>query len=95
MDQHFEREMCITHKEFFRLLPIALKDIQYQMNDNKITISAYDGDIEITLGQQGERRIAALILPKAKVSYDFKGISESNIQLFLDNFSRAYQRGGG
>jgi len=38
MSIRYEREMSISHKDFYRLLPIALRNIDYEIIDNEQAI---------------------------------------------------------
>ena len=54
-----------------------------------------DGNVEIVLGPQQERRIALLRLPFAEVSFTFRGVPEARQQAFKKHFDLYFQRGGG
>ena len=90
-----EREMSISLKDFFRLLPIALKDIEYQISNNDIYVSYAGGKIEIKPGSEYSRQIASLTLPVLDVVFTFNEVSADDISNFMVGFSRVYQRGGG
>jgi hypothetical protein len=96
MSQQFQREMSISHQDFYRLLPIALKSIDYEIDDNGIITANYDGGtIEITPGHEHKRKIASLELPVLFISFGFTNVPSESISFFFTNFSRVYQRGGG
>jgi hypothetical protein len=96
MIQRYEREMSISHQDFYRLLPIALKNIEYEIvNNNQINAVYAGGKIEILPGKEHKRKIASLELPVLYIVFTFKDISAKDIQQFFDEFSRVYQRGGG
>ncbi len=96
MIERHEREMSISHQDFFRLLPIALKNIDYEMTDNKqIHMQYAGGKIEIIPGVEHKRKIASLELPVLYIVFTFADISSGDISQFFADFSRTYQRGGG
>ena len=95
MQKNYRREMSITHKDFFRLLPIALKGLDYQINANEVNVSAFNGTFLIELGDERQRKIASLTLPVLDVSFDFRGIAAEDVDSFLSKFWHVYQRGGG
>ncbi len=95
MIQRHEQEMSISHQEFYRLLPFALKDIDYEISNGQINLSYADGNIQIKPGVEHERKIASLVLPVLHVIFIFTDISSEDNAQFLASFSRAYQRGGG
>ncbi len=95
MEYREEREMTISLKEFYRLLPHALRNTEYYVTDNIIFIKKEKGKIEIYPGEEGSRSIASLNLPNLKVLFVFNDITDDEITRFFTNFNRAYQRGGG
>lgn len=95
MGVHHKREMTISHKEFYRLLPYALKNTDFEILNNQITVSYSDGRITIKPGIEYERKIASLVLPVLHVEFIFLNLSEDAIKQFYNFFDRAYQRGGG
>jgi hypothetical protein len=92
---HHHQEMSISHNDFYRLLPIALKNLRYEVVDGLINISYVNGNIEINPGREHNRKIASLILPVLHVNFTFTNIISDDIEQFLANFNRTYQRGGG
>ena len=96
MTERYEREMSISHKDFYRLLPIALKNLDYEISDHdQINILYENGKIEIIPGIEHKRKIASLELPVLYIVFTFIDLSPEKISLFFSNFSRTYQRGGG
>jgi hypothetical protein len=95
MIETFEREMTITHSDFFRILPKALKSYPYDQNDNVITVTLDKAEISIILSEQRQRQIASLSLPVTDVTFQLKNVAESTKSDFFEQFDRAYHRGGG
>ena len=95
MTEIFEREMTITHRDFFRILPKALKDYLYQQHENVISIPLDGGEIVIILAEEQLRQIASLTLPKTNVTFQIKNVVKKSKKAFFEQFDRAYQRGGG
>lgn len=95
MTEIFEREMTITHRDFFRILPKALKDYLYQQHENVINVTLEEGEIAITLSEEGVRQIASLSLPITNVTFQIKNVAENTKNEFFKQFDRAYHRGGG
>jgi len=91
----YEREMTITHKEFLRLLPKALRDRAYSQNGNEITISFENQSILINLSAQSIRKIASLELPVTTIRIELVGFEEDESVNFMSRFDLAYQKGGG
>jgi len=91
------KQMGITHAEFIRLLPRALKTHHFMVHDNT-TIRVEGGHgkhIDIELGPEAMRQIALMRIATTDVTLSFTGYSETERQVFLEQFDRAYHRGGG
>ncbi len=91
----YEKEMGITHAEFFRLLPIALGSNQYEAYDNGASLNADGRSIHLDLGPESVRQIALLSIPRTPVIMTLDGFTDQEAEDFMVNFDRAYQRGGG
>lgn len=91
-----EKEMAYTHADFFRLLPKALATDAYTVTGSHVVMEGSGGRrLEITLGPEGERRIALLRMPATKVTLTFTGYPATEAEAALAAFDRSYQRGGG
>lgn len=95
MEQILKREMTISHRDFFRILPKALVAYRYQQVDNTVTVYLDEGEICITLSEERVCKIASLVLPVVDVSFEMKNVVENTHSNFLKQFDRAYHRGGG
>ena len=95
MTEVFKREMTITHRDFFRILPKALKSYPYQQHENVVSIPLDGGEIVIILAVEQLRQIASLTLPLTNVNFLIKNVAEKSKEAFFRQFDRAYQCGGG
>ena len=95
MTEIFEREMTITHRDFFRILPKALKSYLYQQHENVISVTLDEGEIVIILAEERLRQIASLTLPKTNVTFQIKNVAKKSKTDFFKQFDQAYLRGGG
>jgi hypothetical protein len=96
MTQRYEKEMSISRQDFFRLIPITFKNIEYEIIDHHQINAFYaGGKIEIIPGREQKRKIASLELPMLFVTFIFTSVSSEDITSFFNNFNRVYQRGGG
>jgi len=95
MEHTFEREMTISHSDFFRILPKALKSYPYEQKENAITVILDKGEITIILSEERNRQIASLLLPVTDVTFQLKNVAESAKSKFFEQFDRTYHRGGG
>jgi len=95
IQQRYEQEMSISHQEFYRLLPLALKNADFVIDNNQINVSYGGGSILIKPGNEDKRKIASLVLPVLHVAFVFTAIPAADVTQFLTDFSRVYHRGGG
>ena len=89
------REMSITHREFFRLLPRAVGDAAVSREDSRVEIKTSAGVVSITLAPETIRKLAILEFPVTRITIVFNGFSASDQAAFLSRFDLAYQKGGG
>lgn len=94
-DIQYSAEMGVTHGDFFRILPSAMGEHEYQIDGSTVRASIGAGSVEIHIGAQQERRIALMCIPFAKVSFHFRGVSKQEQQRFKAYFDLRFQRGGG
>lgn len=89
------KEMTISHRDFFRILPGALATDDFLVDGDRVTAGEGSRRLEIVLSPQSERRIALLTLPVTHVSLEFVGYDAEQAAAALTRFDRAFQRGGG
>ena len=90
-----EKEMGITHHEFFRLINVALGTDDYDRTSSGVKWSRDDRAGEIKLGPEGKRQIALLAVPRTPVRIELDGYDDDAAAEMLHLFDRAFQRGGG
>ena len=90
-----EKEMAVTHTDFYRLLPNVLRGEDITVEGTRVRIEGTAGTWTIDLGLEGERRIALLVVPRTSVTLTFEDYSTENREDALKRFDRAFQRGGG
>ena len=69
MTEIFEREITITHRDFFRILPKVLKSYLYQQHENVISVILDEGEVVIILAEERLREIVSLSLPITNVTF--------------------------
>ena len=89
------REMSITHKDFFRLLPRAVNGAPVTRDGNQAHIATGAGRVKITLAPESVRKLGLMEFPVTPVSIEFDGFNPAEQTAFLSRFDLAYQRGGG
>ena len=87
--------MSISHKEFLRLLPRAVKGAAITRQDNRVTITTEAGQVTITLAPETIRKLSLLEFPVTILTMEFHDFSPAGQTAFLKRFDLAYQRGGG
>lgn len=90
-----EKEMGITHREFFRVISRALAGRPHTIGENNVRVAEGDRILDITISEEGERRIALMTVPVTRVRLAFSGYSESKTAETVVWFDRWFQRGGG
>ncbi len=89
------KEMGITHSEFFRTLPAALEGYRYTVLDNLVRIALNGGEVQLELAAQTVRRLGSFRLPVTPVEVRFTDVPEPLAADFLDQFDLHFRRGGG
>lgn len=90
-----DKEMALTHADFFRTLPKALGTGDYKKIGAKVTRIDGDKRLEITLGPERSRQIARLSVPATDVRLEFSGYTEAEAEAALKLFDKMFQKGGG
>ena len=89
------RDMGLSHREFFRSLQTLAREWQCQIRIDGVLIDYDGGEIDIVLGKEGRRRIAAMSLPRTEVRFCFSRLTLVQRKKFFYRFDLAYRRGGG
>ncbi len=89
------REMSITHRDFFRLLPRAVNGAPVTRRGNQADIATGAGRVKITLAPESVRKLGLMEFPVTPVSIEFDGFNPADQEAFLTRFDLAYQKGGG
>lgn len=90
-----EKEMGLTHGEFFRVIRRALAGRPHVIEGNRVHIAEDGRSLTITLADEQERRIALVTLPVTRVRLAFSGYGKAEAAEALAAFDRWFQRGGG
>ena len=89
------RDMGLSYREFFRSLQPLAREWQCQIRDDGVLIDYDGGEIDIVLGKEGRRKIAAISLPRTEVRFCFSRLNALQRKKFFYRFDLAYRRGGG
>ena len=91
----FNREMGITHDEFFRILPSVMGPQSVDRQENEVRIAEEDWNLHIRLSEERERKIGSLRLPVTDIELRFSGFTEVDAKTFMDRFDLHFRKGGG
>jgi hypothetical protein len=90
------KELGVSHREFFRLLPRALADAPYALEAGRVVTGQGPRRLEILLAPEAERRLSASVrFPVTRIELVFRGYAAAERAAFLLRFERAFQKGGG
>ncbi len=91
-----QKEMGITHKDFYGELPNLLNDIPYHRIEDTIKFQLNHKNIEIVLDPEGFRELSRSVkLPVTSVTFRFFDFSEVEISNFIKHFNLRFMKGGG
>ena len=94
------KEMGLGAADFFRLLPRALAGMDYGIGGGGIDGARVETALRgcrlaIAAEPLADRRIAALVVERCRVTLAFHGWRAEDRLAFLARFDRAYHKGGG
>ena len=91
-----EKEMGITHKDFYAELPVLLENIPYRQHKDTISIELHGRSMEIVIGPEQVREVGPTVrMPMTVVTMRFPGYTEQEISDFVRHFNLRFMKGGG
>lgn len=90
-----EKDMALTHEDFFRTIPQALGRDDFERSDDGVVLSADGKRLEIRLGKQGERRLGLFKIPTTQVTLMFSGYDAEEMEAAIKRFDITFKKGGG
>jgi len=87
--------MGLTHAEFLRSLPAALGRQAYTVRHNEVVIPEAHRCLVIHLAPESQQALGLLRLPMTCVTFTFTGYTSTEVEAFMLQFNRHFQRGGG
>ena len=88
--------MALTPEQFLGEVDRALRGLDYRIEGNRVVAGQEDRGLTIDLRPLAPRRLSALLsVPRLQVSISFHGYDAQQEKSFVDQFDRAFQRGGG
>ena len=89
------KEMGLTHAEFFRTIQSAIGDKDLELNHKGVVLNKKDTKLKICLGPERERKIGLLVFPVTDVNFMFYGYEPSQVKSEIKRFALRFKRGGG
>lgn len=89
------KDMAVTHADCHRILPALIPGRAPDWHGAVACWQWADRWVRVSLGEEGERRIASLRLPRTRVRLEASGLDEQQWQRLVADFDRRFQRGGG
>jgi hypothetical protein len=89
------KEMGLSHREFFRTIASALGTSQFERWDTRVLLTGGNLILNIELGEESERRIALMVVPRTIVTLTFKNYTQTQADLVIKRFDMIFKRGGG
>ena len=90
-----QRELGVSHAVFFRSLAQLPAGWVHETRSDGATLRYAGGRVEISLGEECERRIAQICIPYTPVMFRYYGLSEDERNRFQARFDLTFFRGGG
>ncbi len=90
-----EKEMGLTHRDFFRTIGSALGTEDFEVWDTGVRVSSGAQTLQIQLGHEMERRIALMVIPRTLVTLTFTNYPEDEVKAVIKRFDMRFKRGGG
>jgi len=87
--------MGITHSDFFRIIKNALGRDDFIQSADGVVLDQDGRRLQITLGPEGKRRIALMVIPKTNVTLSFSGYGDDDIKATVKRFDMMFKKGGG
>ena len=89
------KEMGLTHDDFYRDIERVLGSGNYQVTDNGVIAEDGDKRLQIVISEQGRRKIGLISLPVTHVTFTFENYDEDGVTAVIYLFDRVFRRGGG
>lgn len=92
----FEREMGYSRAEFLQVAQQSLAGkASVSGVDDGVCVETVTGRLTLRVLESSQRRLGVMALPVSRVRFAFEGMSERQIQQWLDVLERTFHRGGG
>lgn len=90
------KQMGITHKDFFRLLPRAMGENEFSLDGLIVRAKLSSGTLVISVGEENQRVLSPnVIMPYADVTFEYHDVLDSIRTEFEQYFHLRFMRGLG
>lgn len=93
--ERFDREMGCTEADWLRLLPAAIGDNHFKLQDKSAGVRIGDGALGLKWQVGKPRSIGLVIMPRFFVNFRFAGLTNEERYTFMKRFDLYMHRGGG
>jgi len=90
-----EKEMGYSKESFFNQFKNFALQLSYTIQGQQIFLCDEKRKVTVTLIEKNNRQLGALVLPSLAVKLEFENYTSEQQTLFLHQFDRSFQRGGG
>lgn len=87
--------MTISRSEFMRLLPAAVAGTSFEAREQEIVHSDAVRGWRISIEPLSDLALGPVRLPRQRVSFEFAGHSQAEMEAFLRRFDLYFARAGG
>jgi hypothetical protein len=93
--EHLAREVQTSREEFLRELPDAISNREFTLNGDLIRIPENNGAVWIRMTDLGDKHLGQLDLPMMRLDFAFEGLSQAEIDKFMETYDVRTLRGTG
>jgi hypothetical protein len=93
--EKFDREMGCTEADWLRLLPAAMGDYHWKLQEKSAGVRIGDGALGLKWQEIEPLQIALLKMPRLLVNFRFAGLTDHERYAFMKRFDLYMHRGGG
>lgn len=91
----FSREVQISRDEFLHQLPDAIGKRAFDIDKDLIAIRVGEGEVAIRMTNLENTDLGQLDLPMMRLDFAFHGLSDREIDNFMDSYEQQTTRGSG
>ena len=89
------KDMAATWQDILRLLPVALRGWSYEVGTAAVEVGSPERGATITVEPLPPRQFGPVPIPRSRVALEFRGLTADEQDALLQQFDRAFHRGGG